>query len=106
MIWQESTYSFRSPQGNSCNAGDVLQAKFANRLSCLLLIATVDSYGRAGRYGSFTVLSCFNVRIRRAGSLILLILGSRNTFGRGGWRVVFELLYSWVRHLGRGGKPA
>merc|ERR1712000_758999 len=38
--------SFRSSQGDSCDAWNVLQAQLANGLSCLLLVSAVDCDGR------------------------------------------------------------
>ncbi len=63
------THSLGSSQGHSCNAWDVLQAKLANSLSCLLLVSAVDSDLRACRDVGIALLGTL-IGVRRVGSIL------------------------------------
>jgi len=87
------THPLRSPQSDTCDAWNVLQAQFSNRLPCFLFISAVDSNGRTGWDIRFAFTGRFWFRVRRAGGI--LRRGSRRLRGR---LVIRELFYSRVCH--------
>jgi len=57
LWWKMCTYTFWSSQGDPRDAWHLLQAKFADRLASLLLIARVDSNLRTSRDVGFSLTS-------------------------------------------------
>ncbi len=58
------THSFRSSQCHSRDARNMLEAQFANSLSCLLLVSAVDCDGRPGGDVGFALASGFGFGVR------------------------------------------
>jgi hypothetical protein len=81
-------YVLRTAEGDTSDAGNVLQSKLSNGLASLLLVAGVDGDGSSSRNGR--LLASLNVRVGAVSSILNSGLGDI---------LIGKLFYPRVRHL-------